>query len=353
MKKNWKHKFISKSPLKQATDLRDKRSNMSKDDFIRNVRQVKPKFSGENTEDLREYLETNYELPLLEGDEIPEDLSGITTEMFSPTQGEVGNWLIDRKNTGRYDDQLGGDELKRQLTNLAAVKTYPDGELGIKLRSQDFFNQIKEADTYEDLPRWWQGRMTPANKEEFQNYKKLYPEGTYSDFIKFYESQGDAWGAAGAMYTPAVHGINVSEGGLLRSLDNWGREGTLKRHENTHALNATRQEDKIAEIMNYQEGEVDKNSYYRLPTEVYSRLMQLRLDNNLDPNKIWENKDLPYLKDLMEDQELHLLDMGTDPKTGKPRVNDEVLLKLMNEVATNETQSDRDLLKRMKDQSRT
>jgi len=323
MKKNWKHKFNSKSPLKQS----------SKEEFVRNIR-----FKPENSEELREKLEDDYTLPLKPGDERPtlhHDWKP-STVLDTDAKLDVANWLMERKNTGRYDEQLGYGHLGNQILNIGALKNFEN--------KTDFatamYNKIQQAEIPEDL----EGII--KNPSYFKEAKEIKSEQELERLLT--EDMGDN---VQGVYMKGLHGKFQGKSGWLDD-----SAISIDRHETTHGLNALPQENKIAEIMNFDplNSELDRKSYMRKPTEMYSRLMQLRLNNNLDPNKLWTQEDLPYLKNLIDDQQLHLnpKDLGKDPKTGKFRMTDEILLKLMNEVADTDNPSDRDLLERMKIQSR-
>lgn len=64
------------------------------------------------------------------------------------------------------------------------------------------------------------------------------------------------------------------------------------------------------------------------PTEIYSRLMELRYDNNIDPKKIWTLKDIKELRKNVKDHRIF------------SRYSDEFILKLFNEVAQNNNNQD-------------
>lgn len=67
--------------------------------------------------------------------------------------------------------------------------------------------------------------------------------------------------------------------------------------------------------------------YLDEPTEIYSRLMQLRYDNNINPKKIWTLDDIKKLRKNVKDYRIF------------SRYSDEFILKLFNEVAQNNQNS--------------
>ena len=69
------------------------------------------------------------------------------------------------------------------------------------------------------------------------------------------------------------------------------------------------------------------------PEEIFAQLMQLRINNNIDPNKVFGKKDLPKLKKMVDKQ-------GASGMHGLDVYEDEELLRLMNEVADSGTEDD-------------
>lgn len=91
-----------------------------------------------------------------------------------------------------------------------------------------------------------------------------------------------------------------------------------KIHERTHAMNALPQERKIEQIIENKY----KDKYYDNSKEIYSRLMEFRYDNNLDPNKQITIDDLNNWKNKLKEFSLD-------------RYDDNTLLQLFNDVAYN------------------
>lgn len=90
-------------------------------------------------------------------------------------------------------------------------------------------------------------------------------------------------------------------------------------HEQAHASKAYPQENRIQEILG---GENKATTdYLDRPTEVYSRLMDFREINNIDPNQVWDKKALKELKKTGTDVDL------------LNRYKDDQLLDLFNTVA--------------------
>lgn len=92
-------------------------------------------------------------------------------------------------------------------------------------------------------------------------------------------------------------------------------------HELTHALRASPQEGEIQRII--QRSDPGRNDPYTdSPTEIYSRLMQFRHGNNMDPGKKFTSDDLKEMRKSSKD--FNLLN----------RYSDETILELLNNVAS-------------------
>lgn len=102
-------------------------------------------------------------------------------------------------------------------------------------------------------------------------------------------------------------------------------ELTHKIHERTHASNADPQEDAIQKIIG--EDNSRETPYLKRPTEVYSRLMQYRHDQKLDPKQVITNEYLNEHRDLLEEYDLNIF-------------TDEQLLDIFNDVAAANIKSD-------------
>lgn len=72
------------------------------------------------------------------------------------------------------------------------------------------------------------------------------------------------------------------------------------------------------------------SNYYDDPDEIYSRLMEFRYENNLDPKKVWTKDDIKALRQNRKIKDFDLLE----------RYDDEFILRLFNEVAQNSATQD-------------
>lgn len=94
-------------------------------------------------------------------------------------------------------------------------------------------------------------------------------------------------------------------------------------HELAHSMEAKPQESKIADIMKGAKVDGGSNPYLESPTEIHSRLMQIRHDLNLDPRKNYTIDDVREMKNS-SGKKYNFLD----------RYDDNTILRLLNEVAS-------------------
>ena len=258
-------------------------------------------------DNLRSELKQDYSLPLLPEDDYPDYSYEDLQPHFSPSQKKIADWLIARKKTGRFEDQLGGGNLERPLLNLASNKTFQS--------QKNFVNEI--FDFYDK-----QGYMTTPDGGTETPYKtkdELYRDIQGVGGVYFPEAHGmyDTKTASGPDYGGAAERINSTVDRSFQRLAAFiegQKKDSTQKHENVHSLNARLAEGVIEDIRPLE------HEYYDDSRELYSRLMQLRLDNNLDPNKIFTKEDLKDLKSKISNAQLDYLP-------------EEQLLKLLNDVA--------------------
>jgi|TARA_R110000824_G_scaffold6705_4_gene30907 hypothetical protein len=266
------------------------------------------------SDNLRSELRENYSLPLLPEDDYPEYSYEDLLPLFSPSQKKIADWLIARKETGRFEDQLGGGNLERQLLNLASNKTFQS--------QKELVDEV--FDFYDEL-----GYMTTSTGEKETPYEtkdELYREVQGAAGIYFPEAHAmyDTKTASGEDYGGALEKINS---GVDRSFQRLAafiegkKKDSTQKHENVHSLNAKLAEGVIEDIR------PPEHEYYDDNRELYSRTMQFRLDNELDPKKIFTKEDL---KDLNSERSKYMLDY----------IPDEQFLKLLNDVAYAEPNND-------------
>lgn len=208
----------------------------------------------------------------------------------------LDNWNRQRLATGRFDDQLGEGKMEQQKANRdsAPVYTTPTA-YGINsyLRTMPLVKSKGMTDEEAEVRRY----------EDAKQFARQFR--TRSQNI----TEGGVEGITLGQYNPKANTVYANpEGG----------ESTLL-HEQTHASQATPQENKISEIL----GTSNSSGvhYYDRPTEVYSRLMEFRKANNLSPSEIIDKERLKELKKSAKDFDLLF------------RYKDDELLDLFNNVA--------------------
>lgn len=100
-------------------------------------------------------------------------------------------------------------------------------------------------------------------------------------------------GVIGGAYHAPTHSSYINQ-------EEFAKDTTVRTHENAHASRATEQEQVISNIL----GSSSSSTYLRRPTEVYSRLMQFRQANNLDPNTIYDKDSFRELRKTATDYNL-------------------------------------------------
>lgn len=167
-------------------------------------------------------------------------------------QKYIDNWLEARKNTGNYNDQLGGFEKDRQMTNLYSAK------------------EKEPIDFYRDYIT-----DNSLNLEERYNTARELLDDRLKDG------------------TVAEYDINNNNITVIRDKD----KSSSKIHEYTHSLNASKQEKRIAEkIKPKKSGFESYEDYLDHPAEIYSRLMQTRRKHNMDPKKNYSLDEIKKMK---------------------------------------------------------
>ena len=241
---------------------------------------------------------------------------------------QINNWLDKwnqaRLNTGNFDDQLGNGLLEQQKQNRDNTPIFYDSqtrdeELGITnpMMSRSLNSNIglsSDGTNINITPGfYYKGNqslnsfiqvLTPEARNELnQNYNNKL-----TTLQNRFDREDIEWQKLQANKTLVDNAFNE-----LSDFDS-----TLL-HEQSHASIATPQENRIDQIIT---NKVD--NYLDSPTEIYSRLNQLRKYYNFDPNKLWDKKDIRELK-RKNGPTFDILD----------RYSDEELIRLFNEVADN------------------
>ena len=171
---------------------------------------------------------------------------------YNPEQEYINNWLRERKSTGNYENQLGGLEYNRQITNLSHSK------------------EIPEFDFYKNLMR---DNNAPEEK---------IPDMVANEMVYNIQNRIN-W----------VYNINSNE---LWANKNAGSTNLL--HEHAHSLNATPQENLIKTQIQI------SDPYWDDPSEIYSRLMEFRKKNNINPKKNYSLEEINEFKSKADKDQL-------------------------------------------------
>lgn len=319
------------------------------------IRQNNP--GDEKVKKLRKELRSNYNMPLSPEDKYPD--VELTDDMFSPSQDAVRKWNKARYETGRYDDQLGDGNLKRQEINLASTRTlkHPDEYY------DEYYEVVKKAKNYKDL----EGLIVPGKDNELgmDNFEYVKKHFTSPEAIKnWYDNARANQSFIGKMlgsgdriagvYKPATHTTFTKPLSFMSKINpSTQPRFSTQKHEAAHAARALPQDDKITEITGFVQPkdlntDAEQGGYYNRANEIYARLMAFRLDNNIDPNRIWTMEDIPELNSKMrgfdnlrqigvkyEERDNMLAPGGKEYIQVGEGLSDENLLRLMNEVASN------------------
>lgn len=186
--------------------------------------------------------------------------------------------------------------------------------------------------------------QSDVRREFVRQMGNMYNTPIYTDLRRMaseYTSQENHSGehlanTLAAATSPGTKGVfsNAEGGGnrLLYVNPNSRNASSTLLHELSHSLShdggrylSKPQESAIHRIMGaggMRPGVTRNDSYIDSPTEIYSRLMEFRKQNNLDPTKTYTEEDLDEIRKSAKD--VNLLN----------RYSDEVLLQLINKVAS-------------------
>ena len=232
----------------------------------------------------------------------------------TPSEQEVNKakikaWNEARLKTGRFDDQLGGGKMEKQFKNLDDLKKISRKEM-VKLSND-----------------------SSLDSKGFTTARGMYLGGT--------DKKGEPLHHYFAEPT-----ISHKTIGKIKEIIGYDPSST-DLHEQVHAsTRGTYDSGQIKAIKNitlgtgdfygsdYDDGtDESPYGYDGNPEEIFAQLMQLRINNNIDPNKVFGKKDLPKLKKMVDKQ-------GASGMHGLDVYEDKELLRLMNEVADSGTEDD-------------
>ena len=184
----------------------------------------------------------------------------------------LDTWNASRLATGRYNNQLGDGRLERQAESRNTAREFrsPIGfAMNYGKRAAIRIPSMSDTDYRKEIARNAQSMKLRLNTPE------------------------TGQGVIGGAYHAPTHSSYVNQ-------EEFAKDSTVRTHENAHASRATEQEQVISDIL----GSSSSSTYLRRPTEVYSRLMQFRQANNLDPNIIYDKDSFRELRKTATDYNL-------------------------------------------------
>lgn len=184
----------------------------------------------------------------------------------------LDTWNASRLATGRYNNQLGDGRLERQAESRNTAREFRS-PIGFAM------NYGKRA-----------AIRTPSMSDT--DYRKKIARNAQSMKLRL-NTPETGQGVIGGAYHAPTHSSYVNQ-------EEFAKDSTVRTHENAHASRATEQEQVISDIL----GSSSSSTYLRRPTEVYSRLMQFRQANNLDPNTVYDKDSFRELRKTATDYNL-------------------------------------------------
>lgn len=184
----------------------------------------------------------------------------------------LDTWNASRLATGRYNNQLGEGRLERQAESRNTAREF-HSPIGFAM------NYGKRA-----------AIRTPSMSDT--DYRKEIARNAQSMKLRL-NTPESGQGVIGGAYHAPTHSSYINQ-------EEFAKDPTVRTHENAHASRATEQEQVISDIL----GSSSSSTYLRRPTEVYSRLMQFRQANNLDPNTIYDKDSFRELRKTATDYNL-------------------------------------------------
>lgn len=184
----------------------------------------------------------------------------------------LDTWNASRLATGRYNNQLGDGRLERQAESRNTAREFRS-PIGFAM------NYGKRA-----------AIRTPSMSDT--DYRKEIARNAQSMKLRL-NTPETGQGVIGGAYHAPTHSSYVNQ-------EEFAKDPTVRTHENAHASRATEQEQVISDIL----GSSSSSTYLRRPTEVYSRLMQFRQANNLDPNTVYDKDSFRELRKTAIDYNL-------------------------------------------------
>lgn len=184
----------------------------------------------------------------------------------------LDTWNASRLATGRYNNQLGEGRLERQAESRNTAR--------------EFHSPISFAMNYGKRA----AIRTPSMSDT--DYRKEIARNAQNMKLRL-NTPETGQGVIGGAYHAPTHSSYINQ-------EEFAKDATVRTHENAHASRAAEQEQVISDIL----GSSSSSDYLRRPTEVYSRLMQFRQANNLDPNTVYDKDSFRELRKTATDYNL-------------------------------------------------
>lgn len=219
-------------------------------------------------------------------------IGGDVTKQIATNKNDfLDTWNTARLATGRYNNQLGNGKLERQAESRNSAR--------------EFHSPIAFSMNY--------GKRATVRTPSMSDidYRKEIARNAQNMKLRLNNPE-TGQGVIGGAYHAPTHSSYINQ-------EEFAKDPTVRTHENAHASKAIEQEQIISNII----GSNDKSDYLRRPTEIYSRLMQFRQANNINPNTVYDKNNFKELKKNAIDY--NLINM----------FKDEEVIDLLNNVAMN------------------
>ena len=200
-------------------------------------------------------------------------IGGDVTKQIATNKNDfLDTWNTARLATGRYNNQLGNGKLERQAESRNSAREFHSPiafSMNYGKRATVRTPSMSDIDYRKEVARNAQNMKLRLNKTE------------------------TGQGIIGGAYHAPTHSSYVNQ-------EEFNKDNTVRTHENTHASKAVEQEQIISNFICSN----DKSDYLRRPTEIYSRLMQFRQANNINPNTVYDKNSFKELKKNATDYNL-------------------------------------------------
>lgn len=200
-------------------------------------------------------------------------IGGDVTKQIATNKNDfLDTWNTARLATGRYNNQLGNGKLERQAESRNSAR--------------EFHSPIAFSMNY--------GKRATVRTPSMSDidYRKEVARNAQSMKLRLNKTE-TGQGIIGGAYHAPTHSSYINQ-------EEFNKDNTVRTHENAHASKAVEQEQIISNII----GSNDKSDYLRRPTEIYSRLMQFRQANNINPNTVYDKNSFKELKKNATDYNL-------------------------------------------------